>query len=168
MKSNRTIRLSLFTALTLLMTFLLFTLSGCGGPTSDMPFNGDMTFHDVSLHVDDRFVRDSTQSNEDTWIFERGYYKEYVILTHWVSDLNPDSFIPDYADDMRSEGGNAQIKDFLGKDAVFSTYTKDGIFCQDVFFYHNGAYYGISLRGGTEEGFLELISTVTLLHTAEL
>ena len=45
----------------------LFSFSGCSGGTK-MPFNGKIEFHEISLVVPERFVRDSTQSTEDLWL----------------------------------------------------------------------------------------------------
>jgi hypothetical protein len=140
-------------------------LSGCGN-TSTMPFNGDMTFHSISIHIDDRFIRDSTQSTDDMWIFERGGYKEYVILSRKNAAEDPSSYLPVYAESMEGVGAETKIAEFWGSDAVFSTYEKDGIYCQEVLFPHNGSYYAIALRGGTEEGFAELIGTVTLIENS--
>ena len=141
------------------------SLSGCGS-SSSMPFNGDVTFHSISLHIDDRFIRDSTQSSDEVWIFERGYYKEYVILSKKVAANDPADYLPDYAAYMEGQGAETEIKTYLDTDAVFSTDTKDEVFCQEVFFFHNGAYYAIALRGGTEEGFAELISSVSLIQAS--
>lgn len=148
----------------LILSFVLI-LSGCT-PSVPMPFNGDVTFHSISLHIDDRFIRDSTQSNADLWVFERGGYKEYVILSKKVTADDPVDYLPYYADYMEGIGAETEIKTYLDTNAVFSAYTKDGVFCQEVFFYHNGSYYAIALRGGTEEGFAELIGTVTLIETS--
>ena len=58
----------------LLLTVVLFAgLCGCANRIS-MPFNGTVEFNRISLTVPTRFVRDSTQSNEDLWIFEHGNY----------------------------------------------------------------------------------------------
>ena len=162
MKTTRICSLICLLCITLLT---VTSLSGCGS-SSSMPFNGDITFHSISLHIDDRFIRDSTQSTNEVWIFEHGFYKEYVILSKKVTAHDPADYLPDYAEYMEGLGAEAEIKTYLDTDAVFSTYTKDGVFCQEVFFYHNGAYYAIALRGGTEEGFTELISTVSLIQAS--
>lgn len=162
----KTTRICSFVCLLCVTLLTVTLLSGCNTNTDTMPFNGNMTFHSISLHIDDRFIRDSTQSTEDAWIFERGNYKEYVILSKKVTDDDPADYLPYYAEYMESVGVETEIAEFLGSDAVFSSYTKDGVYCQEVFFYHDGAYYAIALRGGTEEGFAELIGTVSLIHAS--
>ena len=141
------------------------SLSGCGN-TSTMPFNGDVTFHSISLHIDDRFIRDSTQSTADMWVFERGGYQEYVLISKQIITASPESFLPSYAESMEDVGAETEIKKFLGTDAVYSAYEKDGIFCQEVLFSYNGSYYTIALRGGTEEGFAELIGSIRLIEVS--
>ena len=66
---------------TILCIVLLITCAGCMFSTSDMPFNGDITFHEISMTSPTRFIRDSTQSTDALWIFERGNYSEYIILS---------------------------------------------------------------------------------------
>lgn len=150
--------------LLLILSFVLI-LSGCT-PSVPMPFNGDVTFHSISLHIDDRFIRDSTQSTANMWVFERGGYKEYVLISKQTVTASPESFLPSYAASMEEVGAETEIKEFLGTDAVYSAYEKDGIFCQEVLFPHNGSYYAVALRGGTEEGFAELIGSVSLIETS--
>ena len=63
-----------------LLLSVLLLLSGCFGPTYNMPFNGDIVFHDLSLTIPRDFIRDSPQSNDDLWAFEKGMYKQIIIL----------------------------------------------------------------------------------------
>ena len=65
---------------TMILLFLLTFLSGCIG-SSKMPFNGDITFHEITLTVPERFIRDSTESNDDLWVFEHDGYSEYILIS---------------------------------------------------------------------------------------
>ena len=58
-----------------LVLIFVFSLTAC----SQMPFNGDIEFHDISLTIPERFIRDSTQSNDNLWVFECDNYSEYII-----------------------------------------------------------------------------------------
>lgn len=57
-----------------LILLVLFVSSGCFG--IQMPFNADIQFHDIALTVPERFIRDSSQSKEDLWVFEHDNYSE--------------------------------------------------------------------------------------------
>lgn len=139
---------------------VLLIFGGCSGmiPTSTMPFNGDIQFHDITLTVPTRFIRDSTQSNEDFWVFERGGYAEYVLLSKKTASTT----LNEYMLYMQENGANSEMVTFLDGDAVLSSYTKDGLYCQEILFIHNGAAYAIALRGGTEAGFKEITDTVAI------
>ena len=67
-----------FTAISLLL--MLIILSGCIG-SSKMPFNGDITFNEITLTIPERFIRDSTQSNDDLWVFEHDNYSEMILIS---------------------------------------------------------------------------------------
>lgn len=64
----------------LLLIACMVLLSGFTA-VSDMPFNGDIVFHEIALSIPESFIRDSTQSSEDVWIFEKGFYSKYIILS---------------------------------------------------------------------------------------
>lgn len=139
-----------------LLLVLVLLLCGCG---SNMPFNGDVTFHELSVTVPSKFVRDSTQSNEDLWVFEHGGYKEYILLSR-SGAADPES----YCQTMLQRGAESALTTFRGKDAVQSAYTKDGEYCQELLLIHNGAAYAIALRGGTQEEFRALLDTVKVVE----
>jgi len=144
---------------------LLLTCAGCMFSTPDMPFNGDITFHEITMTIPTRFIRDSTQSTDALWIFEQGNYSEYIILSYKVANGDTEEALPSYVEYMEGNGANSQIISFRGNDAVISVYNMDGVFCQEILFIHQDAYYAIALRGGTEEGFAELTDTIQLTET---
>ena len=127
-----------------------------------MPFNGAVTFHDITLTVPERFVRDSVRSAEDTWIFEHGNYSECIILSRKDVTGDTESALTDYVTYMQENGAESKLISFLNRDGVHSAYDKDGVFCQEILFIHNGAFYAVALRGGTESGFAEITDTVRL------
>lgn len=135
-------------------------LSGCN--VSKMPFNGDISFHDLSLTIDKRFIRDSTQSTRDLWIFEHGGYSEYVILSRQDAPADVTASLEDYAAYLTEEGAEAELTEFLGCEAVSSSYTKDGKACREILFAYSGSLYAIALRGGDEEGFRALTDSVRI------
>ena len=148
--------------LTFLLTLsLLLGISGCAG-ISDMPYNGDIQFHGITMTIPSRFVRDSTQSSVNLWIFEHGTYSEYVILSR--SDLKGEvsATLESYVEFMKEQDANSEITTFLSNDAVLSRYSKDGEYCQEILFPLDGSLYAIALRGGSEEGFQEIMNSIQI------
>lgn len=137
-------------------------LSSCGKlPVfTSMPFNGDISFHAITLTVDEKYIRDSTQSTSDLWFFEHGNYSEYIIISKKAIDSDSTTTLQSYLEYLTDSGIDAEIKTFLDGEAVFSSGTVNDIYCQEVAFVHDGASYAVSLRGGTEDAFNELISTI--------
>lgn len=145
-------------------------MAGCGllrKNQSDMPFNGPVQFHDLTLTIPSDFIRDSTQSNEDLWTFEKGFYKKMIIIKR--SDGYPDedviTFLDSYVESMQSNGAESVRGEFLYRDAVKSTYEREGTFCQEILFEYNNSYYAFALRGGTEEEFNELLNQINTPET---
>lgn len=149
------------TLVLILIVALLSSLAGCG-IYSDMPYNGDINFHEMTATIPRDFIRDSTQSSEDLWVFEKGAYSQLIILSR--SDITGDTVasLDNYAAYMKEQGANAQREIFLQMDAVLSTYTNDGVFCQEMLFAYNGSFYAIALRGATEDDFQLLLDTVNI------
>ena len=154
--------------ISLLVAFVITVFTGCFPNTSSMPFNGSIVFHDITLIVPERFVRDSTQSNEDLWIFERGYYKEYIIISRSNIAEDTTAFLDAYAQRMKDVGADSEIVSFNGGEAVLSKYYKDDVFCQEIFFPCGNSYYAIALRGGSEDGFKEVTDTIELMGASQM
>lgn len=143
-----------------LVFVIIFSLSAC----SRMPFNGDIQFHDISLKIPERFIRDSTQSNNDLWIFEHGNYSEYIILSRKDVTGEVQTALDDYVEYMKGNGAQSEITTFLDNSAVLSTYSYDGKYCQEILFPYNNSFYAIALRGGTQDGFKEITDTIKLIE----
>ena len=142
------------------MIVLLFT--AC----SRIPFNGDIEFHDISLTIPERFIRDSVQSNNELWVFEHDNYSEYVIVSRKGVTGEVSSVLADYVEYMKDSGAESGKTLFLDKDAVLSTYYKGNEFCQEILFAYNGYFYSVALRGGTQDGFEEITDTINLIELA--
>lgn len=149
-----------FLPLLLVVLLAVSLLSSCH--FSKMPFNGDITFHDISLTVDKKFIRDSTQSTSDLWIFEHGNYRESIIISRKDAGEDVMASLNDYAEYLNEQGIQAQLSIFLDNPAVLSGGTKDGQYCQEVLFAYNQSFYAIALRGGDSAEFAALIHTVTV------
>ena len=148
--------------LRLLSFALLITgLFGCGAFTN-MPFNGPIRFHALSATVPEKFIRDSTRSSADLWVFEDGNYDECILFSHKPLGEDGDTSLDSYVDYMKEQGAASAITTFLEMDAVLSTYTKEGFFCQEILFAYDGAFYAVALRGGMEDEFSALLDTVSL------
>ena len=149
---------------------LLFGLTACSRQSPlqpNMPFNGDVSFHDITLTVPNRFVRDSAQSTEDVWLFERGGYAEYVLIMRNDLDGEVSQVLTDYAAYMKEQGVDSSLVSFLNGEAVHSVYEKEGEYCQEIVFAHGNSTYAVALRGGTEAGFQEIVNTIQLTEIAE-
>ena len=143
----------------------ILMLVGCGR-RSDMPLNGPVTFHEITATIPSSYVRDSTQSSEDLWVFEHGGYSKIILLSRRDIQGDPDAAIDNYVAYMQSEGCDATRGTFLYTDAVLSTYTKENQFCQEIVFVYNGLFYSVALRGGTEDEFQSLLNDVNTPETA--
>ena len=140
--------------------WLVFT--GCS--TLDMPYNGKAKFHDIEVMIEEDFIRDSTNSVEDFWVFERNNYEEYILLSRRDVDGDAQKGLEEYVDYMKEKGVDCEIRPFSSMDAVFSIYTNtDNEECQEILFAYKGSYYAIALRKGTEVRFQKLVNTIVLL-----
>lgn len=144
----------------------LISLASCG-LGSDMPYNGDVTFNDITVSIPQKFIRDSTQSTSDLWVFEKGFYKQLIILSRNDLGGEVDEVLDGYVDYMKSMECDSKRTTFAGCEAVHTTYTKDGQYCQEVLFVYNSSTYAIALRGGTEEEFKSLLDSVKMGNLAE-
>lgn len=141
-------------------------LTGCS--TLDMPYNGKAKFQDIEVMIEEDFIRDSTNSVEDFWVFERNNYEEYILLSRRDVDGDAQKGLEEYVDYMKEEGVDCEIRPFSSMDAVFATYTNtDNEYCQEILFAYKGSYYAIALRKGTEERFQKLVNSIVLLSEEE-
>lgn len=138
-----------------------FALYGCQ-PGTDMPYNGNVSFHAVMVSVPEDFIRDSTRSNSDLWRFEKGFYDQIIILSRndIVGDVS--ASLDSYLAYMIEQGCESNRTTFMQLDAVHSTYTQNDQYCQEMLFAYHGSLYAIALRGGTEEDFQSLLDSVIL------
>lgn len=144
----------------LIVLSMLLGLSACLF-RSNMPFNGDIEFRDLSLTIPKDFIRDSTQSNDDLWLFEAGGYERLIILSRQDLEGEEADTLDSYADYLREQGMEVSRTTFLQHDTVQSAYTREEQFCQEVCFVHNGSVYALALRGGTVEDFDEFLTSVS-------
>lgn len=142
-----------------LVLVLFFSLSAC----SKIPFNGTIEFHSISLTIPEKFIRDSTQSNDDLWVFEHNNYSEYIIISRKDITGDVQSSITNYTEYMKENNATSEIVSFSNNDAVHSTYYNDDVFCQEILFAYNNSFYAVALRGGTQSGFEEIIDTISLV-----
>lgn len=145
----------------LMLIASLLMLTGFS-PASDMPFNGDIAFHEISLTIPSSFIRDSTQSSEDVWIFEKGFYSKYIILSRSDYSGNEEEALDSYAQYMKEMGADVQRVTFLQKNAILSRYTRNDQYCQEILFAYEDSFYAVALRRGNETEFQDLLNTVRL------
>lgn len=144
-------------------------LAGCFafGTRISMPANGNIVFHDIAAVVPSDYIRDSTQSSENMWIFEKGNYKKIAIFQRSDAGEDIDAGLNDYVDLMKGRGADSSRVTFRGKEAVMSTYYKDGICCREMLFACGGSYYAFALRGGTEEEFNGFLDDIVIQDGTE-
>lgn len=148
---------------------VLLGLTGCGANLK-MPFNGDIEFHDIALTIPSNYVRDSTQSDDDTWVFERGRYASYFVIMRQDIDGDTSTVLDSYCDYLVEQGAQSERTTFQGREAVFTeTINEDGngIF-KELYFEYNGLFYAVGFRGEHAEDFAVVKDSIVLLNqTAE-
>lgn len=144
-----------------LLLLLSVLLSGCY-PSSDMPFNGEIVFHDISITIPEQFIRDSGQSNEDLWAFERGFYKQIIILRRTDAFEDSPQSIAALMEEYESIGGTSE-KLAQYENAYSAQYTKDGVLCREMIFIYGDSVYCIAMRGASDEEYAALLDTVTVI-----
>lgn len=145
----------------ILFASILLTLAGCFGMTR-MPFNGDITFHGITLTVPEKYIRDSTKSDEDTWIYEYDSYAEYIVIMRKDFSGDEAAALADYAAYMKENKAESEIVSFLDGSAVHTSYTKNNQFCQEILFVHGDSVYAVALRGCPRAAFEEVTKTIAL------
>lgn len=148
----------------LISLFLVFILAFSLASCSKMPFNGEIEFHSISLTIPERFIRDSTQSSDDLWIFEHNNYSEYIIISQKDVTGDVKTSLDDYVTYMKENSAESELISFLDDTAVLSTYYMDHVFCQEILFAYQNSFYAVALRGGTESGFEEITDTIRLIE----
>jgi hypothetical protein len=148
------------------MLFLLLIggTSGCSllGGSSDMPPT-EVTFYDIKISLPYGYIIDSTQSDEYLRVYEKGFYKSLIILSIDAFEGDPAEWLDGYADYVNQSGGTAQRTTFIEYDAVYSVFTdKEGKPGREMMFIYKNYCYAVSLRGGTEQDFDDLLATVSL------
>ncbi len=149
----------------LILTMLMLAgLTACQ-TTNEMP-GTEITFGDLSLTIPGGFVRDSTQSSESALVFEKGYYKQMIIITASELKNEVNITLERYADSMKEVGATTEITTFCDCPAVQSSYMKDEVYCQEMLFIHGSVIYAVALRGGNDEAFASFLQSASLTSAA--
>ena len=86
-----------------------------------------------------------------------------ILLSIDAFEGDPAEWLDGYADYVNQNGGTAQRTTFMEHDAVYSVFTdKEGKLGREMMFIYHDYCYAVSLRGGTEQDFDDLLATVTL------
>ena len=145
----------------ILLVSVLLVLAGCSG-MAKMPFNGDITFHDISLTLPEKYIRDAKKSDADTWIYEYNSYAEYIVIMRKDFTGDEATALADYAAYMKENKAESNIVSFLDGSAVHSSYTKNNQFCQEILFVHGDSVYAVALRGCPRADYETVTKTITL------
>ncbi len=152
-----------------LIIVTLFALTSCGliWNSADMPFNGEVEFHDITVTVPNDFIRDSTQSSDKIWMFEKSGYKQLILIIRSEMTADIDTTLDSYVDYMLTVNAESERTEFIGLPAVRSTYTKDGTTTQEMLFAYGNYTYAVALRGGSAEDYNSLLNSVKIIESAE-
>ena len=127
----------------------------------------EVVFHDLKLSIPFAYIIDSTQSDTNFRVYEKGWYKSVILLSRNTVDDDIDELLNGYVEYILESGGSSQRTTFLDQPAVRSTFTsQDGKNAEEMLFIYNGYCYAISMRDGTEQEFQDLLSTVVLSDEA--
>lgn len=149
-----------------MVAFICVFTCGCVN-RSEMPFNGEVEFHSISVTIPEKFIRDSTQSTEDFWVFERGIYSELILISRKDIEGDVSSLLDAYVESMRKVDADSERITFLDGDAVLSTYYSEDVYCQEILFPYDNSFYAVALRGGDETAFKEITDTIKLIESSE-
>lgn len=149
-----------------MVAFMCVFTCGCVNE-SEMPFNGQIEFHSIALTVPEKFIRDSTQSTEDFWVFENGIYSELILISRKDIAGDASALLDDYVESMKKVDADSKRITFLDGDAVLSAYYLEDVYCQEILFPYNNSFYAVALRGGDETAFKELTYTIKLIEATE-
>ena len=144
------------TAIFAALVLFVLLLSGCGG--TKMPFNGEVNFHGMQITIPDSFIRDSTQSTDDQWVFEHGGYRQYIVLMFHEEAAD----LEQYRDSMLANGCDSAIEERYDGAIVSSWTDADGNFRQEILFLSGGHTYVVMLHNGDEEAFETLAASIRM------
>ena len=154
------------------ITSLLLILSIAGCSLSDRIYTmpeTQVTLNDMQVTIPYGYIIDSTQRNDTSLVYETGFYAKYIVVTQTVTVAagKEDQTLDNYVTRILESGGSSQRTTFLEQPAVRSTFTsQDGKNAEEMLFIYKGYCYAISMRGGTEQEFQDLLSTVVLSDEA--
>ena len=146
----------------ILISIVLIITTATGCFKKSMPFNGEISFHDISLTIPDDYIRDSTQSSDDFWVFEKGYYKKYILISRIPNEGVGEKALDYYVNSMSQVGAEVSSGTLNNVNCAFSEYTKDNTYCQEIYFVYKENDYAIALRGGDKNDFEKLTKTINL------
>ena len=147
--------------LALLMAVLLFC--GFSFPFfSDMPFNGDVAFHKIALTIPRSYIRDSTRSSDDFWVFEKGLYSNMIMLSRKDLEGNLNAVLENYISYLSEQGVESVRTDFLEMEAVHSFKLEEEMAWREMLFVHEGSIYAVAMRGGEDAEFEALLDSVSI------
>ena len=155
-----------FCAVLLSTVLLVPAFSGCAvikllKQGTSMPFNGTVSFHDITVDIPESYIRDSTSSDEDHWVFESGWYSKLIILSRSVAGSDPMSGLADYEAYLTEMGFECEEGYLADCPALRSSGTlEDGKLQREMLFFYNGYFYAVALRDGTEDEFWDLVDSI--------
>lgn len=128
----------------------------------NMPFNGDVRFHGICVTVPDSYIRDSTQSNADFYLFEKGWFSSVIMLSREDAPDDTEEWMNGYMEYLLARGAHSERTKFLGMRALESQQLRGGVLWQEMYFACGDSLYAVAISGGDEEEFRTLLDTVRI------
>ena len=122
-----------------------------------MPFNGEVTFHDMNVTIPSSFIRDTTQSSDDIWVFECNNYKSYIMLIHGALEMQGGMTSPEeYCESLQSTGAASEVTSYRGYPCVYTTsVTNNGMYATEAVFFVGDTSYALTMCTTDEDDMAE-------------
>ncbi len=143
-------------SLILLALIMLVSLISCD--SAKVPVNGEIKFHEISLIIPSEFIGDTSQSNEDKWVFTSPEHEIVLTRTDRIAPIN--HMIRDYCKLMEERNVSATEMKLGRLYTARAIYMQDGISCKEIFLVYRESAYTITLKGVATTEFDDLVNTI--------
>ena len=143
----------------LALLLALCVLTACGQNAA--PLNGVVEFYDISLNIPADYARNTEKSGEDMWVFDKGSDDRDIVISCNAVEGEAETMLDNYVQYMQSLQTDSNRTTVSGCNGVRTSYTQDGVLCQEMLFIYKDTVYTIALRGDTQATFDAILATVT-------
>ena len=76
----------------------------------------------MNVTIPSSFIRDTTQSSDDIWVFECNNYKSYIMLIHGALEMQGGMTSPEeYCESLQATGATSEVTSYRGYPCVYTT-----------------------------------------------